>query len=101
MTCYLCERPFGNEPAIPRRLDDGAGPVFLCAECYESCAGCCAPLKVFEPVGTSVGAAMPLMFRDSRAPLNVVVRGLRVNLCGTCESTEGVAAPAGQLAFGH
>lgn len=83
MKCFLCELPIEGA-AVPRFQEGAAGVVYLHPECWEACAFCCAPMKVFEPAGDSRGAGLPLMFRDTIERPMVLLHGVAVNACPAC-----------------
>ena len=82
--CYLCDEVLSG-PAIPRTLEDGTGPVLLCVDCWEACAGCCQPIKVFEPIRAFSAGSLPLVMRDRGDRLLVVLDGVRLHLCENCD----------------
>ena len=83
MKCFLCELPIDG-PAVPRFQEGSHDVVYLHPDCWEACAFCCTPMKVFEPAGDSRGEGLPLMFRDTVERSMVLLAGVAVNACTSC-----------------
>lgn len=81
--CFLCGELIEG-PGVPRPKDDGTW-VLLHPECWESCAMCCTPIKVFEPVSASVG--MVTLYREARSR-QVEVEGVVVHACDECATED-------------